>query len=241
MMLRILTADWIKIRRTWVIWLTLLGPVCTVLVQVLNYGVRMDYLLPQGWNGLMFWVQALLFFTLMLGSAILAAMSSAHEHDARAWKQTFALPVSRFQFFAGKFIWLVICLAVAVTLTIAGVGLFGMIIGLPDPVPWKQLTQLILYPYLALFPFLALQLWLSMIIKNQALPVAIGIAGTVFAPFSSSQAHQHLHWLIWSYPYNASPLSEVYQEPEQWVWMGAAVGLLFLIAGAIHFSRKEVQ
>lgn len=246
MMMRMLQADWIKIGKTWTIWLVFLGPLGLLLCQGVNYGIRSDYLLPFGWegkDGFFYWVNALLPSTLLLGSALLASIVSGHEHDAHAWKQLFALPISRVQVMFSKGIWLAICLAVSSALSILLLGLLGIAVGLPTPVPWKELTRLIIYPYLAVYPVLALQLWLSFVMKGQAWPIIVGVAGTMFSGVLA--ASQTGYWLIWAYPVNAGLERKLDFTPlfsaGEWALLGIGLGLMITWIGAIHFSRKEVQ
>ncbi|MCT6816028.1 MAG: ABC transporter permease, partial [Lysinibacillus fusiformis] len=44
---KLLTADFLKIKRKGLWFLTILGPVGVVALQMVNYGVRKDYLLQQ--------------------------------------------------------------------------------------------------------------------------------------------------------------------------------------------------
>ncbi|TCS95837.1 ABC transporter permease [Hazenella coriacea] len=242
MIFRILSADWIKMKRTWLVWLTLLGPVFMLFAQSVNYGVRADYLLKFGWEGknsLFFWIFALLGLTLMLGSCILAAMMAGHEHDANAWKQIFALPVSRWQLFISKAIWLCIFIGISALLTVVSMGIFGVVVGLPQPIPWVNLTKLIMYPYLATIPILAIQLALSLNMKNQAIPITVGVIGSILGPIFAMDSNPYLHWVPLAYP----SLADIGQNPEAGMMAlyGGLVGVALILIGAIQFSRKEVR
>jgi lantibiotic transport system permease protein len=238
---RVLAADWLKIRRTWVVWLTLLGPAAMVLCQAINYGIRPEYLIPRGWEGkqgMFFWVYLLLPLALMTGSMLTAAIAAGHEHDSDGWKQLLALPVPRFAWVVGKAVWLAILLVVAGLLTVAGIGMFGAAIGLPQPVPWLKLTRLIFWPVAATLPFLALQLWMSLILRNQAVPVMMGILGALAGPYMAFRQDIHLHWWIWAWPSNVHPR---FPDASEWVWISLATTPVLIILAAVHFSRKEIH
>lgn len=242
MIYRLLFADWIKIRRTWLVWLVLLGPFCMILAQSVNYGIRYDDLKPFGWlakDGLLYWVHALLPLTVALGAAIMASLIAGIEHDAKSWKQLFVFPVSRIQIFASKAIWLAFCMFVCVILTIVSIAVFGYFL-LGGPIPWLKTIQTIVYPYLAVYPILLLQLWLSMIIKNQTLPITIGIIGSILGQFFATSENHLFHYFIWAYPGLAN-IFNTKSDPLTWVWMGVSIGLGLLIIGSIHFSKKEVH
>ncbi|WP_124728262.1 ABC transporter permease [Staphylospora marina] len=238
---RVLAAEWMKLRRTWVMWLTLLGPVAMVFCQVVNYGLRAEYLLPRGWNGeqgLFFWVFALLPLTLMVGSMLTSAVAAGHEHDSDGWKQLLALPLPRFVWVVGKAVWLMMLLLFAGGLTVLCIGGFGLVAGLPAPVPWADLTRLVFWPLIATLPFLALQLWLSLVRRNQALPVTVGGVGALLGPYLAFRRDLHLHWWIWSWPNHAYPFTE---GAAQWVGISLIVFPLIIVAASVHVSLREFR
>ena len=52
------------------------------------------------------------------------------------------------------------------------------------------------YPLLAGIPILVIQLWLSVTMKNQAIPLTIGIFASVFAVYG----HFAPDWVLWKWP-----------------------------------------
>lgn len=241
MILRALAADWIKLRRTWVIWLTLLGPIGNLFAQWVNYLFRKDFLLPYGWmgkHGFFTMTAGLVPFSIIIGMALIASISSGHEHDAKSFKTLFALLVTKPPVFISKWIWMVLLLSIAAGLTVLGLGWLGAGLGLPKPIPWAELTKLIVYPYCAAFPFLTFQLWLSLVCKGQAWPIAIGITGGVMGPFLAESDTLFRYW-FWSYPYRAVEIAA--PDVEQWVIGGFVVSLVIGMMGMIHFTKREVD
>lgn len=238
MIIRILVAERLKMKRTWIPILLFLGPMALILAMMIDFGLRKEYLLPptaDPWAVLMGEVSMLLPLMLLLGATLLASLLAEMEHQASAWKHTLALPLSRFLVYGSKGIQLIgLLLAVAVLMVLTFSFLWSWI-DLGDPVPWKKFFQGGFYPVLAVLPVAMLQLWLSIIIRNQALPIFIGVVCSLFGGI-------HTEWLPWAYPMNAIPIdSWEGNNPALWVPIGIGLGLFLLILGALDFSRREVK
>jgi len=119
MMGKLLTADFFKIKRKGLWFLTLLGPVGVVALQMVNYGVRKDYLLQQSEDDWGYFLQNIHSFTplaIVLGIAILTSFMASIENETNAWKQLIALPVSKLSVYLSKFTVLAILLFLSSTL-----------------------------------------------------------------------------------------------------------------------------
>ena len=104
-MLRILAAERLKMKRTWLPVLVLFGPTGILLSMMVDFGLRRDFLLQQpldSWSILVKEVSALLPLTLLLGSTLLASLMVGAEHQASSWKHLLTLPLSRFRIYLGK-------------------------------------------------------------------------------------------------------------------------------------------
>ncbi|UVI33823.1 ABC transporter permease [Paenibacillus spongiae] len=237
-MMRVMSAELLKIRKKMVWFLVVLGPLGVIGLQAVNFGLRYDYLTKQYaddlWGGLIGNVAMLMVPTLFMGLAILASMTAGIEHQTNAWKQTLALPISRAQVFAGKFLLSVLLLFCSSTLLVAGTIGLGAALGFdPGTVPYAKLLELIYYPYLAIMPFIALQVWMSVMMHNQAIPLTVGIVGTVFSMFST----RFEDWMPYKWPY----LINAADNPLYSVAAGVATGIVVLAAGTLNFVRKDVK
>ncbi|GAB2697427.1 ABC transporter permease [Paenibacillus thermoaerophilus] len=238
MIKQVLSVEFLKIRRKMVWFLVALGPLGVVGLQAVNFGLRYDYLTKQYaddlWGGLIDNVGMLAVPTLFVGLAILASMTAGIEHQTNAWKQTLALPVTRSHIFAGKFLLNVMLLFVSSTLLAAGAIALGACLGFAlEDVPYGRLLERTYYPYFAVMPFLALQVWLSVILHNQAVPLTVGIAGTVFSMFSARFGD----WMPYKWPY----LINEADEPLISAASGIALGVVILVVSLVHFARKDVK
>jgi len=237
MMLRMLGADLLKLRRKMVWLLVFLGPLGVVGLEAANFFIRYDYLTKRYaanlWQGLIGETQSLSAAALLLGIAILTSMTAGIEHQMNAWKQLLALPIPRRSVFAAKFVVQVLLLTIScATLAIGTIGL-GLALGFG----WEFELQLILkacfYPFIAALPILALQLWMAITLRNQAIPLMVGIVGTALLLF----AFKIPDWLPWKWPLLVNEAGK----PEYSVLAGAGTGLVLLLLGVIDFSRRDVK
>lgn len=236
MMGKLLAADFLKIRKKMIWFLIFLAPVGVVSLQAVNYGLRYDYLMQtteaDRWGGLLGGIHFLLTPALLLGIAIIASMVANIEHQMNAWKQLLALPIPRTSVYAAKFALVALLLSVSCVLLGIGTVLLGTMLDLGDKVPLAEVVKLAFYPFAASLPVLALQLWMSLTIHNQAIPLTVGIAGSIVSMFVTLPA-----WVVWSWP----TLINEAGKPEYSVGAGLAVGIGLLLLGMIDFTRRDVN
>ncbi|WP_159883590.1 ABC transporter permease [Paenibacillus puerhi] len=238
MIVRVLMTELLKIRKKLIWFLIVLGPLGVVGLQGLNYALRYDYLMKRyasdPWSSLLGNVSMLTVPTLFIGLTLIASLTAGIEHQMNAWKQTLALPVTKTQVYMGKFLLTLLLLGCSATLLAIGtIGLgagLGFGIGL---IPYRSLLMMAYYPYLAIVPFIALQVWLSVTMHNQAVPLMIGIAGTVFSLFSVRFGD----WMPYKWPY----LQNAAGNPLDSVTWGLLGGIVVLGAGLLEFIRKDVK
>ncbi|GGF65034.1 ABC transporter permease [Paenibacillus albidus] len=237
MMLRALSADWLKIRGKGLWFLVFLGPLGIVAMQGLNFGLRFDYLTKEYsddlWGGLLDNIANYVPVALYLGGTLLCSMIANVEHQTSAWKQLLALPVSRTAVFMAKLLLCLLLVAVSCLLLSAGSVILGLILGFKmDLIPWGDILRIGFMSYLATLPVLILQLWLSLSFRNQTLPVSIGLTlsmGSLFATFLTEFMPLTWPYLAWNAP-----------NPIWFSGAGLLLGMLLIVPSAVHFARKDV-
>ncbi|MDF2921385.1 MAG: permease [Paenibacillaceae bacterium] len=231
MIRRLLAAELLKLRRTMVWVLVFLGPFGVVALTAVNFGLRYDYLVNlyrnDLWGGLLRNIAELTPLALLLGATLLASMLAGYEHRTNAWKQLLAMPVSRFAVFGAKFLTCALLLALSSVLLAVGTCLLGGFLGFGWSAPVAGILRISFYPMLASYAIAALQLWLSVVIKNQAFPMMAGIAGTIAGLFTFGLPR----WVIWTLPIIGDHGAALY---------GMAASILLVLAGVVHFSRRDV-
>ncbi|MCR2804109.1 ABC transporter permease [Paenibacillus sp. SCIV0701] len=235
MLAKAFRSDLLKIKGKGLWLLVCLAPVGLIALQVLNFGLRYDYLMKlyaeDLWGGLL---DSLLMFVpiaLVMGMTILSSLLANIEHYTSSWKQLLALPIPRTAVFGAKFAVAAVMLGVSCALLVVGTVVLGLALGFrAADMPVADIFALSFLPYFAAWPFLALFLWLCMTFRNQAVPLTIGIVLAVFTLFGVSE------WLPVSWPMLA------YTGPGQEVFVGAGLlaGAVILLVGMVHFSRKDV-
>ncbi|WP_342567614.1 ABC transporter permease [Psychrobacillus sp. FSL K6-4046] len=233
---KLIKADFLKIKRKGLWFLAFLGPFGVIALQMVNYGVRKDYLLKQSdddWGYYLANVHSLTPLALVLGIAILTSFIASIENETNAWKQLISLPVSKMGVYLSKFTVLASLLFVSSLL----VGIFSLVYGiflnLGDDIPYLELLKYSFYPYLAALPVLALQLWIASVSQNQGIPITTGVLGVIFA----YSAFFLPDWMIWKWP----SLMNEWDEPIINALLGVGVGLVLYIAGMLDFMRRDVK
>lgn len=233
---KLLRADFLKIKRKGLWFLSFLGPFGVIALQMVNYGVRKNYLLNQSdddWGYFLEYVHSFTPLALVLGIAILTSFMASIENETNAWKQLISLPVSKMSVYLSKFMVLGSLLFVSsLLLGVFSLG-YGTLLNLGDQIPYLELLKYSFYPYLAALPILALQLWIASVSQNQGIPITTGVLGVIFA----YSAFILPDWMIWKWP----SLMNEWDEPLINVMLGIGVGTLLYIVGMLDFTRRDVK
>lgn len=233
---KLLRADFLKIKRKGLWFLSFLGPFGVIALQMVNYRVRKDYLLNQSdddWGYFLEYVHSFTPLALVLGIAILTSFMASIENETNAWKQLISLPVSKMSVYLSKFMVLGSLLFVSsLLLGVFSLG-YGILLNLGDQIPYLELLKYSFYPYLAALPILALQLWIASVSQNQGIPITTGVLGVIFA----YSAFILPDWMIWKWP----SLMNEWDEPLINVMLGIGVGILLYIVGMLDFTRRDVK
>ena len=178
MLLRCLKAEVQKCRRS-PVWLAfVLLPVFPAILGTGNYLGNIE-VLDDAWYSL--WSQHTLFSSMFFLPALLGVFCAWQwrlEHTDHNWNSFLTAPVPVRDLYAAKLI-----LAAVVSLLAQGcIGVFfllsGKIIGLPGPIP-PELPEWLLCGALGSISVCAVQLFLSLVLRAFAPPVAFGLAGGI--------------------------------------------------------------
>ncbi|UOQ83694.1 ABC transporter permease [Gracilibacillus salinarum] len=235
MIKKLLTVEFLKIKRKGFWFLTFLGPFGVIALQMVNYGVRKDYLLQQSdndWEYFLMNTSVFIPLALVLGIAILTSFMTSIENETNAWKQLIALPVSKLSVYLAKFTVLSSLLFVSSILLMVFTLAYGMVLDLGD-VPYVEILKHSIYPFFAVLPVLALQLWIATVSQNQGIPITTGILGVILAYSSFSLPD----WMIWKWP----SLTNQWDQPLINVGLGIGAGCLLYLIGMLDFARRDVK
>lgn len=238
MILRLLLADWLKLKKIPVWGTIIIGCLgLSVVVAVQSY-FWSDKINESKGIFIVAILNLFLHFTFMVISTLLSSIIAGNEHDSNAWKKIFSLPVSKAQIFFSKTLLVIILLVITDFFILLGsVTIWSLFSGF-NQIIWILILKQIIFSFLAALPTIAIQLWLSLSIKNQAIPILIGVIGAVSSLFLARSSSIMVNFLPWSY----SPLSTpLLANSIDWVWKGLYVGVIIFIIGAIKFSKQEAH
>lgn len=249
-----LLSDGIKIRKSWIPFLTVLGPFGVVGLNAMRYMLGHGRVVVPGqdrhnWALLIQNTDHLLMPTLILGVALLTSMLLGMEHQARAEKQLLALPVSRHAVYISHFVWVAGLLAISATLCALGTLTIGLAFGFSSHLAWLAVLAECYYPYLASFGIIAIQLLLSTLWANQAVAITFGVLGMVlsalFDAITPQSLHQAFHIAVfvpWIYPsFSALTHGTVQYLDLSYVISSLVVSAVVLTLGSMLFAHKDVM
>jgi hypothetical protein len=182
MYLRVLQTEFLKIKRSVVLWLTLIYPLGTVfLISLFLYG---DNNLPDNpWLTFCKHLNDTASFFIPFYIVLITGYICFNEHKSNTLKHIYAQPISRFNLFIGKISIIFILLFITFILFILLAYLAGFILNfvssrLPfklNSLPFQHFLTIFTRTYLSCFLIVVFQHWLSFRLKNLVLPIAIGI------------------------------------------------------------------
>lgn len=252
-MKKILWADNLKLKRSSLLVIVVLVPFLIIAYELVNLTYRAEYVRKQAemfnadsmWSFLLYDNSLLFGLGFPLAVTLAASVIANVEHQANGWKQTLSLPVSRMKIYLSKFAWLTINLFLSVTIFMIGMTLLGIMLGFDGDIPWGLLIGDSYGMLIAVFPIMSVQLWLSITFKNQAFSILIGSISAMMGLFLA--ANQTTRWFPLAYPSQASTVNLQYEglgsNPDfsAYIVINFWLGILLLIIGAYHFSKRDAQ
>lgn len=240
----ILQAEWFKLRKSKIASIMFVGPLVGLFIGLTANTTHIEVDSNEWYLSLLFMnlTYALLFLPLITG--VLAGLICRYEHQAGGWKQLLALPVTRKSIFTSKYILLILLVLCIQLFYLMSIYAVGMIKGFTDPFPFIIVLKCILGGWVATFPLVALQLWLSIIFKNFAAPFAINVIFTL-PTILIVQSERFAPFYPWAQPfemmYIGGDTDDVFFIP--WEQLLTVVGgsfILFFLGGYLYFQRKAV-
>lgn len=242
-MYSILRSEWYKLSKSKIISILFVGPLVVMFVGFSdNFAFDTEV---NEWYLSLFSINftyGLLFLPLITG--ILASAICRYEHQAGGWKQLLTLPVTRGNVFIAKYLLLLLLVFLIQLLYLGAVFLVGTIKGFSDAFPLEMIWKSVIGGWVATFPLIALQLWMSMLFKNFAAPFAVNVIFTLPSIFAinSEKIGPYYPWAQpFSMMYVGGRTDDIFFIP--WDQLITVVGgsfLLFFLGGYLYFQRKTV-
>jgi len=243
-LISILSSEWYKLRKTKIMSIVFVGPLVGLFIGLIAGNMFTDLEINE-WYITMFsmnFTYALLFLPLITG--ILASIICRYEHQEGGWKQLLAMPVTREKVYLSKYILLVLVVFVIQLLYLAAIFIVGNLKGYTDPFPVAIVWKSIIGGWIATFPLIALQLWLSVMWKSFAAPFALNVVFTV-PTILAINSEKIAPFYPWAQPFSMMHIGgkqgDIFFVPLS--QLAGVVGggfLLFLCIGLLYFRRKAV-
>jgi len=239
-LVRALSAEKLKMKRTLALWLTLLTPAALVFLEVAgatqNQG-RLSSLSPDinRWALLfedLFSVWVILIFPLFI--TLETALLGQVEHGNHTWKLVHTQPVPRWVTLAAKQIWglglVALGMVALIALTLIGGSLLDILmpeLAFEPPIPWKEMFNQVGIAFLASGIILAIHTWIALrshsFVVASATGIGMTIAGLILAGLEWTK------YFPWTMPGMA--LNNYYD--------GTTIGI-YLVAGSVGWLALSI-
>lgn len=178
-----------------------------------------------------------------LYSAIVASLLCLYEHRDGGWKIAMSLPVSRNRIFYAKYIVLIGILGLVQVVFLLGYVATGYLVEAPGEIPWETLLYSIIGGWIGVLPFAALQLIVSIRVRNFGASLAMSL-GYVVPNIVLTGFHSAIGaWLPFTIPYYVMmPQAAIYAprvEPYSLWFIVLFTGLVYLLMGKRFVEKRD--
>lgn len=242
MLIKMIRADAMKLRRS-PVWLAFLFlPIIPALLGTMNYNNNLG-LLKSEWYSL--WTQHTLFtcyFFLPIMLGIYCSYLMRLEHSNHNWNKLLTMPVPTWQIFVSK----LFSASLMIVLSELWIGalfiLSGKLVGLTAPLP-PELISWLACGTLGGIVMAAVQLFISLIIRSFALPVGIALAGGLSGLVALAKGFGHI------YPYSLMAYGMRANAPQTLLDSGYVSFVivclifiaLFVVLGSLWLAKRDVK
>lgn len=241
---RVLSAERLKISKSFV-WLLVIGsPVIALLIGALaNMEEEGRPITWQVLLGVMSMAHAMLFLPILTG--VFAALICRAEHADGGWKMLLSLPVTRSSVYFAKYTMVMGLLAAVQLLFFVALMGMGVVRGVDGPVPWTLFMSSVFGGWFACLPLAALQLAVSLNWNSFGAPLALNVSLTIpnMLIANSSTYGPYYPWvqpLLAMSPFREDKFGAFNLPMESLMVVVFGSLIIFMAAGLFSFWRKAV-
>lgn len=249
-----LSAESLKLKGTFSLWLSILAPCALVSMYVIGFWSKGEYLVPEGANAWhQFAKQNFGIYTLLLMPifiALLTSLTNGIEHKSNGWKHLYSLPLPKSTIYVAKattVVGLVLLSNVVFVLAYLAGGIFLTFVrpglGFESMAGLEIVFVSCLKLFLASFVIIAVQFWLSIRWSSFALSMGVGIVAIITV--AVAMRWEYIHYYPFAYPFvairefpNGADIPKLFTQE---VLLSFGVGLLVFILGYYDISRKRIS
>lgn len=242
-MKNILFVERLKLKRSKLWLLYLIGPLLGVFLAYINFFKNYELFMQPGDNAwIEAWTQVALFmgpFVLPILVGIYTALVCRSEHVGGGWKQLLALPIKHSEIFLGKFLTVVKMVVITmIILLIFFIG-FGYVKGVEGSLPIFTIFGFMIRGILACLPLILLQLIISIKAKTFGIPLAVSIVFTLPAIIVASTPLGQIY--PWTQPMLAMSPEDESPIQSYFLFYTLLIGtfIVLLIYGLRNFTKRD--
>jgi hypothetical protein len=224
--------------------MAIISPMLACGLTFLHLLFRLDYLKGleanqdlSSWSLLLIQHHFIWMLMLPLTITVLASMIHYIEYSSNGWKNILALPVSRVKLYLAKWSRVYISSALSICLNSVLMIVIGYLLRFSEAVDWKLLLEYLAYQLVAAFSLGSFQSFVSSVINNPNISLAIGFAGVSSCLFFAQS--QKLARLI-PYAHMVLALPDHTIDNTGLIRYGIAFGVVFLAVGILLFDKREI-
>ncbi|MED0678745.1 ABC transporter permease [Aneurinibacillus thermoaerophilus] len=245
-MKQLLAAEWLKMRRSGMIWIAVLVPLFLVVQGVGNFLRYRDTVFAGStrteWEIL--YEQCMFMYPTMLMPlviTVLIALLARVENVHGGWKQLLTFPVTRGQVYVAKLV--IACMLVLLNMAVLSGGTLagGWITGAEGQAPYGLLLGRGALAFVAALPIIAIQFVLSFRFSHIGIPLTLGVGFAAPAIFA---ANSEKLWIFypWTYPITTFFAPSMERFDKGLLMYGIAVTLFVIIMtfGLREFKNRDM-
>ena len=187
-------AEILKVKRTFALWLTILGALFVPMIYFLIMLNRPAFFIPKDPAKENIWVkyyenawQSTSFFLLPFFIILLTTLIVQIEHKSNTWKHLLTLPVPKWVIYINKLLIIVFLVMLCYLLFNIFLLIGAFVLGISNPrltfhtqpIPMNFLVNYTIKSFVSTLGLTAIHYWIALRIKNLILPIGIGIVGVI--------------------------------------------------------------
>lgn len=248
-----LSAESLKLKNTFALWLSILAPCALLSMNVLVFWSKGQHFVTEGvnpWHRLA--IQNFGLYTMLLMPifiALLTSLTNGIEHKSNGWKHLYSLPLPKSTIYSAKattVVGLVLLSNVVFVIAYLAGGLFLSLVrpdlGFENMLGLQVVFLAVLKMFLATFVIIAVQFWLSIRWSSFALSMGVGIVAIITVIVATRW--EYIHYYPFAYPFmsikdfpGGTTVNNLFSQE---VLLSLGVGLLVFILGYFDISRKRI-
>lgn len=178
-----------------------------------------------------------------LYSAIIASLLCLYEHRDGGWKIVMSMPVPRNRLFYAKYLMLIGILGLVQVVFLLGYVVTGYLVEAPGEIPWETLLYSIIGGWIGILPLAALQLIVSIRVRNFGASLAMSL-GYVVPNIVLTGFHSAIGaWLPFTIPYYVMmPQAAIYAprvDPYSLWFIVLLTGIVYVLIGQRFVEKRD--